>query len=402
MNLLTQGIESGAVVKTELSRKLTIDGITKPYPVYKVRLDYLFYNDQNDRIATWISQYRSEHRGKSISADDRDEYNTIIERFVIQSNPETIKKTQANIELVDQRLPGVVLIDGRIIDGNRRFACLRRLSENSDKFNYFETVILDQHIKNNAKQIKMLELSIQHGEESKVDYNPIERLVGIYNDVIDTKLLSASEYARSSNEPLQEVNRRIEITNLMVEFLAFINAPLQFHVARDMQVFSPIEALLPLLKKCRTEDDKEDLKNCVFTNILMRSEGDLRTFVRSIKSVVGSDYQDGFIEEQKAIAEKVLEMLPPVGQVTDRVIRDTLRANDEIVQELENSLEKALTKVKKTETRNRPVQLIEKATDTLESIDLNILTKLNDSDLQRVERQLNRLENVMEEIRSNL
>lgn len=402
MNLLTQGIESGAVVKTDLSRKLTIDGITNPYPVYKVRLDYLFYNDQNDRIATWISQYKSEHGGESIGVDDRDEYNTIIERFIIQSNPETIKKTQANIELVDQRLPGVVLIDGRIIDGNRRFACLRRLSEKSDRFNYFETVILDQHMKNNAKQIKMLELSIQHGEESKVDYNPIERLVGIYNDVIDTRLLSAAEYARSSNEPLQEVNRRIEITNLMVEFLAFINAPLQFHVARDMQVFSPIEALLPLLKKCRTEDDKEDLKNSVFTNILMRSEGDLRTFVRSIKSIVGSDYQDGFIEEQRAIAEKVLEMLPPVGQVTDRVIRDTIRANDEIVQELENSLEKALTKVKKTETRNRPVQLIEKATDALESIDLNILLKLNDSDLQRVERQLNRLESVMEEIRSNL
>ena len=56
MNLLTEGLALHLVEPTTLSRKLTIDGITKAYPVYKVKLDQLFYNDQNDRIATWISQ----------------------------------------------------------------------------------------------------------------------------------------------------------------------------------------------------------------------------------------------------------------------------------------------------------------------------------------------------------
>ena len=60
MNLLKEGILQQAVVKTTLTRKLTVDGLTKPYPVYKVRLDWLFYNDQNDRIATWISQYKAQ------------------------------------------------------------------------------------------------------------------------------------------------------------------------------------------------------------------------------------------------------------------------------------------------------------------------------------------------------
>jgi len=402
MNLLPEGMENGAVIKTQLSRKLTVDGITQAYPVYKVRLDLLYYNDQNDRIATWISEYKSRPGSVALNLDNRTVYNAVIEDFIVKSNPEAIRKTQTNIELVDQREPGVVLLDGRVIDGNRRFACLRRLSENNDKFNYFETIILDRNIENSAKQIKMLELSIQHGEESKVDYNPIDRLVGIYNDVIDTKLLSAAEYARSANEQLQEVNRRIEIANLMIEFLEFINAPLQFHVARDMQVYTPIEALLPLLKKCRTEDDAEDVKISVFTNLLMRSEGDMRQFVRSLKNIVGSDYQAGFIEEQKEIAAKVVEALPPVGYVTDRIIRDVIRANDEIVQELGNSLDKAMMKVKKTETRNRPVLLIEKATELLESMDMNILKKLNDSDIQRIGRQLGRLESVIEEIRGGL
>ena len=45
------------------------------------------------------------------------------------------------------------------------------------------------------KQIKMLELAIQHGEEKKVDYNPIDRLVGVYQDIVKTRLLTIEEYA---------------------------------------------------------------------------------------------------------------------------------------------------------------------------------------------------------------
>ena len=209
MNLLIDGIEQKFVEKTSLTRKITIDGITKAYPVWKVRIDKLFYNDQNDRIATWISQYKYENSGKMVDPSNREEYNSIIEKFIIESNPDAIKKTQNNIELVDQREPGVVLTDGRIIDGNRRFTCLRRLSSKNDRFRYFEAVILEHNYENSAKQIKMLELAIQHGEESKIGYAPIDRLVGIYNDIIDTKLLTEEEYSKSTTEPLSEIKKKV-------------------------------------------------------------------------------------------------------------------------------------------------------------------------------------------------
>lgn len=44
-------------------KSLTLNGETKAYPIYRVRLELLYYNEQNDRIATWISQYKSEHGG---------------------------------------------------------------------------------------------------------------------------------------------------------------------------------------------------------------------------------------------------------------------------------------------------------------------------------------------------
>ena len=65
-------------------------------------------------------------------------------------------------------------------------------------------------------------------------------------------------------------------------------------------------------------------------------------------------------------------------------------------------MEKALIKVKKSETKNRPIQLAEKATNFLESIDTHILLKMNDSELQRLARQLDRLEQTIAAIRENL
>ncbi|GHU90453.1 hypothetical protein FACS1894202_10270 [Clostridia bacterium] len=400
MNILTQ--ELGFVIPTDQSCKLTIDGITEVFRVYKVRLDLLFYNEQNDRIATWISQYKSTHGDHAPNASDRVVYNELIEDFIIQSSPETIEKTQTNIALVGQREPGVVLADGRIIDGNRRFTCLRRLSAKNDRFNYFETIILDRDIESSAKQIKMLELSIQHGEESKVEYNIIDRLVGVYNDIVATGLLSVSEYARSTNEGENEVKKRVEVAELMVEFLEFINAPKQFYVVRDMQIGGALEELPTLLKKCTSDDEREDLKIVAFTNLLMKPAGDIRNFMRKIRTLASSSYLPEYVEEQKEIAVKVIDRLPPVGQVNDAVIRDQIRADGSVVMELENSLEKALAKTKRTEARNQPVTLIEKATNLLESIDTGIFRKLNDSELQRVKRQLSRLEETIEEIRSGL
>ena len=398
MNLLTDGIAQEVVFPTQLTRKLTIDGVTSAYPVYRVRLDQLYYNDQNDRISTWISKYKAEHDDQGPSTTQRDDYNKLIETFIVESNPDSIRKTQNNIELVDQREPGVVLVDGRVIDGNRRFTCLRRLAAKNDKFNYFETVILDRNIESSAKQIKLLELSIQHGEESKVDYNPIDRLVGIYNDIIDTKMLSVEEYARSTNESVAEVRHKVELANLMIDFLDFINAPKQFYLARDMELYSSLDELSKLLRKCHTEDEKADLKNSVYCNILMNTQGDMARFLRRLKAIVDSDHRDDFFAEQNDLAVEVLDMLPTNGKVTIDTIRDDVRTNLDVRDSLARSVEKAEMKTKKAESLNRPIQLAEKATNFIDEIDTHIFDKMNDSDLQRLKKQLGKLTARIQEI----
>ena len=286
MNLLKEGIEKGFVIKTDRATKLTVDGITDTYPIYQVRLDLLYFNDRNDRIATWISQYMAENGVSSFDRSDLGKYNDIIQDFITQSNPDKIKATQNNIEFIGQQKHGVVLNDGRIIDGNRRFTCLRTLAKKDPRFNYFETVILERDFENNAKQIKMLELQIQIGEESRVDYNPIDRLVGIYHDIIENQLLSVKDYAQSTNQTEAEVERMKDLAILLVEFLEAINAPGQYYIARDMDLNGPLVELQGILKNIKDAERREEVKYAVFTNFLMQPSGDMTRFVRELKQVV--------------------------------------------------------------------------------------------------------------------
>ncbi len=263
-------VGTDTVQKTTLTRKVTYAGKTVVYPVYKVRLDALYYNDQNDRISTWITQYESENGKDSLSELNTDIYNRIIENFICDSNPEAIRKTEKNIMLVGQREPGVTLADGRIVDGNRRYTCLRRIQRTTTKPVYFETVLMDMDIREDKKQIKLLELAIQHGEEKKVDYDVIDFAIGTYRDVVQTELLTIKEYAASTNEQLANVKKRIEIAEVICEFLEYIGLPEQYHVAREYQVYSLFQEMLPLLRSLE-ENEKTELKRIAFNNVLMKA-----------------------------------------------------------------------------------------------------------------------------------
>ena len=401
--ILEKGLGEKFVIETDLTKKLVIDNVAKVYPVYKIRLDKLYYNDQNDRIATWVSQYKTENNVDEINMENLDEYNAIIHNFVTESNREALRKTQTNMELIGQNVPGVVLQDGRIIDGNRRFTCLRNIEEKTGQTQYFEAVILDHNIKNNKKQIKMLELMLQHGIDEKIDYNPIDRLVGVYNDVIETGLLTAKEYAMGIGVKESEVVQEIEKAKLMVEFLEFINAPKQVHLARHFNIVDPLKELNTMLKRINDEDKKEDLKYSVFSQFLVSPEGDATRYMRKIKKIASNDrFLEGYLDEQVDLVEKVCDILEAHPEVKENEIAK-IRSDEDLKRNFYQSTEKHLNKVNSDATRNQPIKLVEKAFDNLELIDLNILNKLSvlqveefSNNVKDLKEKVNKLEKALE------
>ena len=392
---LLQLVGTDTVQKTTLTRKVTYGGKTVVYPVYKVRLDALYFNDQNDRIATWITQYESENGKDSLSSLNTDIYNRIIENFVTDSNPEAIQKTQKNIALVGQREPGVALADGRIVDGNRRFTCLRRIQRLQEEPVYFETVIMDMDIREDKKQIKLLELAIQHGEEKKVDYDMIDFAIGTYRDVVQTKLLTVNEYASSTNEPLADVKKRIAIAEVICEFLDYIGLPEQYHVAREYQVYSLFQEMMPPLRKL-DDDEKEELKKIAFNNVLMKAIPDQRKFIRDINGLVRNDAYKEYFEDQKnrdaVIREKLAETEVHGKEDIDRFAAE----NTDIADKLADSMERALLRSRSQKLKEKPSENVAKSISLLMDVDTRFFDRMNTEEKESLKAELGELIRIAE------
>lgn len=391
-------IKVDELIKTDLTTRLTVDGITDTYDVYKIKLDKLYYNDQNDRIATWISKYKADNDLKSFDLSNLEEYNEIIADFIKESDEKAFKKTKNNIKALGQTEPAVILSDGRVIDGNRRFTCLRDLAKENSKFNYLDAIIINKDIQDSKKEIKLLELYLQHGREERVGYNPIDRLVGVYNDVIKNNLITVEEYAKNTEQTANEVKKTIERANLMVEFLEFIDMPEHYYLARDWDLDGPLGEITAVLNKIKTEEEREDLKNIIFTNIAAKPNTDMTRYIRKIKNLVNTPQFRPFIEDNLELSEKFLEKFDGAEEKTVEFINKEVRGDEELRDELRNTYDKYQEKVKKRNSINAPKNQIEKAIDALQNIDFEMVLRLNDeSDYPQF---LNSLEMLEEEVKN--
>src|SRR5699024_11341294 len=96
---------------------------------------------------------------------------------------------------------------------------LKKLKKKNSKFNYLNDIIIGKDIQDSKKEIKLLELYLQHGREERIGYNPIDRLVGVYNDVVKNNLITVEEYAKNTEQTINEVKKMMDRATLMVEFL---------------------------------------------------------------------------------------------------------------------------------------------------------------------------------------
>jgi hypothetical protein len=233
-----QLIKTGAKPKLPIQIPKVNDGMLD---VYRIPLEYLYYNDENGRISSAIS--RQEIRLEPARDNENPEYNQIIERMVVEDNPSKLKQTKKSIRESGQKVFGYVLADGRVIDGNRRYTALRQLTQETGETYLFEAVILPftYESKTERAEIKRLELAIQMGTEERQAYDPVDLSVDIYQTVVVDRLMTENDYAKESNIKPKEIKNRIATVVLMSEFLEFINANKNaYHIIKDTKLYNPL------------------------------------------------------------------------------------------------------------------------------------------------------------------
>lgn len=390
---LNEIIKSGAVVGT---KKMNIKGQVKNMDVYRIPINMLYYNDKNDRIATWISKYESEMG--CINSLDLDSYNNKIQEYIIKSDKQKFTNTMNNIRNFSQLVPGVVFIDGRVIDGNRRFTCLRKLFQDTgdQAFAYFDAVILNNEISD--KEIKLMELVLQHGEEGKVDYNPIEKLVGIYRDIINekTKLFDIKEYAKSIDAKESDVEKSVQLAYLMEDFLEYINAPEQFYIARELEIDGPLHEIYNIKRRLGTDEEKwEKVRIALYDNMLVKTNnqesGDITRIIRDFgKKVVENDEVfDEYFEKHEPYSRELNDMLNRSDEIVNtEFIRKEIRENSSLKEKISQNLDDALYTAKKDEARKKPIELLKSINDDIGKIDLASVSRLRGEDRFDFEEQL--------------
>lgn len=401
MNINLFDLIGKEITKTSGARKLTIKAETENYTVYKIPLELLYYNDRNGRIATWISQYTSEVEPLDPEYDVK-KYNEVLHGFIYKANPVALTKTKNNIRAFGQRVAGVVLQDGRIIDGNRRFTCLRELKDEEGRDCYFEAVILNTTNGLTSKDIKRLELNLQHAEEKPVDYNPIDNLVDVYRDIIEEETFTEAEYCNQTSKTKSEVTKLIKKAKLMVEFLEFINAKGKYYIARELNLDGPLQEIMLILNKLPEGAEADAVKDTLFTNLLTSKQGDLTRHIRDIgNSIIKTDNVTQFIEEHEEAVEGIYERLHEDNQNSVVQIKEAIQEEPAVIKS-QTLVENYIEKNKLSNARNKPIDLLTKAFTTLDSIELVAVSKMSHENKEEFKKLLERMNSKLDLLESNL
>ncbi|MGL5205254.1 MAG: hypothetical protein ACRC63_03310, partial [Metamycoplasmataceae bacterium] len=211
------------------------------------------------------------------------------------------KKTKDSMNNKGQINPGIVLHDGTVVDGNRRFTCLRVLNRdepNKMEAKVFEASILPENLTKN--EIKKLELHFQFGIEKELDYDVIDKIIDVYNSIILWKELTVEEYAKNSEQKVSLIKEYIETYELINNFLETIHSKGKIHLAKDWKLQGPMVEILKFLKKINDKSDKNKIMHILF-NLLKITihDGEDRTRVlRGYRDAIFDIYKNDNVKKE--------------------------------------------------------------------------------------------------------
>jgi hypothetical protein len=210
-------------------QKLHYRGETRYFEIFRIDLDYLIYNRHNGRIEAEMLTWEQENSAPSGAYDD--ELHQKIAKLLWESNQGRNKHTLADLTGKGQQRPGIVSLDGVVIDGNRRAMLLRKLEETKGK-QYFDAIILPDGYADNQAEIVRLETQYQLGEDSKVEYGPLQKYLHARR-LHDDLNIEAEEIDTLMGESPGNTKKLLEIMTLMDDYLEHIGCPKLYLMLKD-------------------------------------------------------------------------------------------------------------------------------------------------------------------------
>lgn len=409
INLLEK-VAANQLEKTGQVKKLTVSGqVSNSWEVYKIPLEYLYYNDKNGRINTVYKQYQAEN-GQLQPEPGNSEYNKIFEKFIYDSNSRALEETLQSIKEKTQQEPGVVLPDGRVIDGNRRFTALRMYQTQDNIPKTFEAVILplDANSGNDEKKIKELELDLQLGREERVNYDPIDRIFDVYNTIKVEKLMTVEEYKKASGAGnTKGINRDIRLAKLILRFVEIVspggNSVDKFYLARELKLDGPIEEIEGTINKLK-DREKESITDAVLTHlaVVKSTEGnaDVTRIMRDVKTHIlkNDEVKQYFLD---AVDDKVDDIIDafsekPIKSSND--LKQVTKSSPELektVTDIQSSIKRLVYKGVKDSERKEALMELNDIRDNLQELNASDFKELTKDEFFEAKEVLSEIRDIL-------
>lgn len=416
MNLLEKAA-ANKLRKTGEKKKLSIrNQVDDKYDVYEIPLNCLYYNDQNGRINTLYKKYRAIHGLISPEPGDS-EYNRIFEQFIFESNDQAMKDTKMSIDEKSQQEPGVVLPDGRVIDGNRRFTALRMLERERNIPMYFNAVILplDQKSKTDEKIIKELELDLQLGREERVSYDPIDRIFDVYNTIKVEKIMNEDEYKKASGaKNTRGINRDIRLAELIIKFIEIVSPggnPIdKFYLARDLKLDGPIEEIESTINKLKS-NNVEATKDAVLTYLIaskvVDKQNDSTRIMREIKNNIlkDNDRLQYFLASADNKVDVIIDTFAENPIESANELKTVIEENNEAgesVFKLISSTERLINKGKIENERTKALIEVENVRDSLSEINPEDFLELTQDEIIEARNIISEITDILYKLKKDI
>lgn len=210
--------------------KLYYKTSSSQYPVYQIDLDLLIYNRHNGRLESEMLTWQQEY---SVGDDEyNDELHERIDKFLWQANTVRNRLTLIDLEKKGQQRPGIVTLDGVIIDGNRRAMLLRRIEDKTNQKQFLEAVILPDSYDEDEKEIVRLETQYQLGEDAILDYGPLEKYLHAKR-LHDSLGIETAEIAQLMGEKESRIKDLLKTMSLMDEYLEHIGCEGLYNMLKE-------------------------------------------------------------------------------------------------------------------------------------------------------------------------
>lgn len=373
--------------------KLTYHGERTTFDVYSIPLSILTYNPYNGRIGAEVKSYERQHH---VLDPDNAEDVAIIEKFLWDSKPDANERTKKSLLEDHQQRYGIVTVDGKIIDGNRRASLLNNIwrdesipANTKQHTQYFEAIILP--IDADRKEILRLETTYQMGEDAKVDYGPIEKYLKA-GDLRDEGF-SNNEIASFMGVKPKDVSWYLRILELMNEYLDTYGYTGIYTMLEETE--DPFQKLESALRGYKSggvtkmwgydvEVDVSNLKAIAFDYIrLGLDQVDFRDIIRKPTKTqtdaslfANEEIWKQFSEDHFAVVDDVVE------ESVDNIIRDNpngdlkrmMRARDtawrdKVGKDLLENFNRSRDKLNNKQQASEPMKLLQKAYSALSAVD---------------------------------